>query len=221
MGVAATFEVGIIRVVTCEEPELGMHGRIVEAAYPGLSAESRCIPDQPEGIHSPETEALAIPKIIEVARTAFAKKDAILISCAEDPGIEAVRAAMLDTPVVGGGEAACALAMRYGRRVGVLGITDTAPKAYARMLKENLVGNVRPNGVHSTLDLRTPQGRESCFAAAGELKRMGAQAIALGCTGMASIGIAGEIERAAGIPVIDPVLAMGAVALFEMARRKV
>ncbi len=256
------FEVGLIRVITCDKPALGTHGRLVEHAYPGLHVESLCIPDQPEGIHSDELEAIAVPKVVALACSAFSEKGAVLVSCAEDPGVPEIRAALPHTPVIGAGEAACAMALRYGTRVGVLGITDKAPKAYVRMLgnplfdgKGNplphksapeaeerrrtddarlesegrecarqarmtgcLIANVRPCGVHTTLDPQTPKGRAACVESAHLLKRLGAEVIALGCTGMATIGIAGELENATGLPVVDPVLAMGAFAAFEAAK---
>ena len=39
------------------------------------------------------------------------------------------------------------------------------------------------------------------------------------CTGLATIGIARELEEATGLPVIDPVLAEGLFAYFESVRR--
>ena len=238
----ARLNAGLIRVITCEEPALGVHARLLEAAYPSLCIESRCIPGQPEGIHSHEMELEAVPKIVALACESFADKDVILVSCAEDPGAPEIRAALPRTPVIGAGEAACAMALRYGRRVGVLGITDVAPKAYIRMLGEPLfdengariadedttqtagngclIANIRPHGVHSTLDLQTPEGRTACIEGARLLRRLGSEVIALGCTGMATIGIARELEDATGLPVVDPVLAMGAFAAFEAAKRR-
>lgn len=237
----ARLNAGLIRVITCEEPALGVHARLLEAAYPSLCIESRCIPGQPEGIHSHEMELEAVPKIVALACESFADKDVILVSCAEDPGAPEIRAALPRTPVIGAGEAACAMALRYGSRVGVLGITDVAPKAYLRMLGEplfdgegaplsddslqdagygRLVANVRPRGVHTTLDLQTLEGRAACIEGARLLKRLGSEVIALGCTGMATIGIARELEEATGLPVVDPVLAMGAFAAFEAAKRR-
>ena len=51
------------------------------------------------------------------------------------------------------------------------------------------------------------------------LKEKGAEVIALACTGLATIGIARELEEATGLPVIDPVLAEGRFAYFESVRR--
>ena len=52
-----------------------------------------------------------------------------------------------------------------------------------------------------------------------KLKEQGADVLALACTGMATIGIAKELEEAAGIPVIDPVMAEGLFAYFEYLKK--
>ena len=215
------FTVGVIRVLTSDDPEfVGMHGRFIEEHYPGIRCVSKCIPDQPEGIHSHELERIAVPKVVETAKS-FEDVDMIIVSCADDPGVPEVRKALPGIPVTGGGETTAALALRYGEKIAVLGIVDYAPKAYLRMITpEKLVAVGRPEGVNSTLDLMTPEGRESCFRKARELKEMGAEVIALGCTGLATIGIARDLEKDLGIPVIDPVLAEGLFAYFEAVRRQ-
>lgn len=213
------FQIGLIRVLTTEDEELlNRHGKTIMEKYPMLEVESRCIPDQYEGIHSHELERLAVPKIVALAKE-FRDKDMILVSCADDPGVAEVREALPGMLVTGGGETTVALATRYGKKIGLLGIVEYAPKAYVRMIPDKLVGNIKPDGVNSTLDLMTPEGRKNCLKAAMDLKNMGAEVIALGCTGLATIGIAREIEEVTGIPVIDPVLAQGAFAAFEAAKR--
>ena len=215
------FTVGVIRVLTSDDPEfVGMHGRIIEEHYPGIRCVSKCIPDQPEGIHSHELEQIAVPKIVETAKS-FEDVDMIIVSCADDPGVPEVRKALPGIPVTGGGETTAALSLRYGEKVAVLGIVDYAPKAYLRMIApDKLVAVGRPDGVNSTLDLMTPEGRESCFRKGRELKEMGAEVIALGCTGLTTIGIARDLEKELGIPVIDPVLAEGLFAYFEAVRKQ-
>lgn len=215
------FTVGVIRVLTSDDPEfVGMHGRIIEEHYPGIRCISKCIPDQPEGIHSHELEQIAVPKIVETAKS-FEDVDMIIVSCADDPGVPEVRKALPGMPVTGGGETTAALSLRYGEKVAVLGIVDYAPKAYLRMIApDKLVAVGRPEGVNSTLDLMTPEGRESCFRKGRELKEMGAEVIALGCTGLTTIGIAQDLEKELGIPVIDPVLAEGLFAYFEAVRKQ-
>lgn len=214
------FHVGIIRVITSDNQEfIDQHGKVIEALFPSIVCESKCIPDQPEGIHSRELHALAVPKILKTAES-FDHVDMFLVSCADDPGVEQLRKRFPNIPVTGGGESTAALASKYGEKIAVLGITDYLPPAYARMMPEKIIACGKPKGVDSTLDLLTEAGRASCFEKVLEFKKLGAQVIALACTGLTTIGIAQELEAAAGLPVIDPVLAQGTFAYFEMLRRR-
>ena len=123
------FRVGLIRVLTSDDPHfVDMHGQIIMDHFPGIQVESRCIPDQWEGIHSHELELIAVPKIVELAKT-FQDKDMIIVSCADDPGVAEIREALPHMSVTGGGETTVALAGKYGEKIGLLGITDYAPKS--------------------------------------------------------------------------------------------
>jgi len=212
------WQVGLIRVVTLSDRDMAeLHGRLIMEMFPALEVETRCIPDQPEGIHDPESKAMAVPKIIEVAK-AFKDKDVIIVSCADDPGVKELRR-ILTIPVVGAGSSVCALAMRCGPRTGVLGITDYAPPPYVDMFGDRLVNLGRPQGVNNTLDLLTDQGQEAVRKLGMQLKEAGAQSIALACTGMSTIGITKPLEEYLGIPVIDPVTAEGLFAYYECIQR--
>ena len=50
-------------------------------------------------------------------------------------------------------------------------------------------------------------------------KKIGADVIALSCTGMSSIQIAPSLERETGLPVLDPVMCEGLMTLFELIRK--
>ncbi|GAA0794710.1 aspartate/glutamate racemase family protein [Faecalicatena orotica] len=213
-----TFKVGLIRVLTTEDQEVLLaHGKTIMEIFPGIEVETKCIPDQYEGIHSEELCRIAIPKIVETAKT-FQDADMLIVSCADDPGVEEIRKEIPGIPVTGGGETTAALALKYGEKIGVLGITDYAPAAYRRLLYGKMILG-KPDGVDSTLDLLTPEGRASTLKKGMELKEQGAQVIALACTGLGTIGIAGELEETTGLPVIDPVIAEGLFAYFEKVRR--
>ena len=181
-----------------------------------MKEETKCIPDQPEGIHSPELCEIAVPKIVETAKS-FQNVDMLIVSCADDPGVRQIRKAMPGMPVTGGGETTVALALRYGEKVGVLGITEYAPDAYRRLLAGKMILE-KPKGVDSTLDLMTPEGRKQVIASGMRLKEKGAEVIALACTGLATIGAAQELEDVTGLPVIDPVMAEGLFAYYESIR---
>lgn len=212
------FKIGLIRVLTTEDQEvLQAHGKLIMENFPGLEVETKCIPDQWEGIHSEELGRIAVPKIVALAKS-FDDVDMLLVSCADDPGVEEIRKEIPDIPVTGGGETTVALALKYGERIGVLGITDYAPAAYRRMIPDQMILG-KPDCVNSTLDLMTPKGRAAMIEEGLRLKKEGAQVIALACTGLATIGIAKELEETVGIPVIDPVLAEGLFAYFESIRR--
>ena len=96
------WKAGLIRVVTLADDSLtNIHGEIIMKKFPCLQIETKCIPDQPEGIHSPETKAAAIPKIIELAKT-FKDIDALILSCADDPAVPELKE-QFDIPVIGAG----------------------------------------------------------------------------------------------------------------------
>ena len=208
------FKVGLIRVLTTDDEQiLYSHQNQLMEKFPDLEIETKCIPDQPEGIHSKELEAAAVPKILKTAEL-FDAPDMLIVSCADDPGVKELREKYPDIPITGGGETTVALAMRYGEKIGILGITDYLPKAYGRIPEENRIA-AKPSGVESTLDLLTSQGWEDALKAGDWIKSKGAQVIALACTGFATIGLAGELEKRTGLPVIDPVMAEGLFAHYE------
>lgn len=214
-----TFRVGVIRVITLpDQAQAEIHGRLMEQYVPALKTFTVCIPDQPEGIHSLELKAQAVPKIIKAAR-AFEDADAVVVSCADDPAVEELREE-LDIPVIGAGSSVAAMAGRYGAHPGILGITDYAPEPYARIFGDRLINLGTPEGVNGTLDLMTDKGRESVIRKALELRAAGASSIALSCTGMSTIGISDLLMRTCGIPVIDPVLAESVCTYFECLRTK-
>ena len=212
------YRIGIIRLFTTSDSRLlEAHGVLLEKYFPQFNTVSRCIPDQFTGVYDAETIALAVPKVIALGREMAGEFDAIIVSCAEDPGV-AELLEYVNIPVIGAGEATAFLAMKYGNIFGVLGITDEPPPAYKKYLK-NIVGIHRPKNVHNTLDLMTDEGRKAVFEAAISIRDAGAEVIAMSCTGIGALQICEEIEAHCGIPVIDPIKAMGMITYFECLRR--
>ena len=213
------FKVGLIRVLTTEDRELlNLHGKLLEQYYPMLEVESRCIPDQPEGIHDDATMASGEPKVVELAKQMWQEGfEAVIVSCAGDPGVAQARKEV-PIPVIGAGESTAAISLYYGSRPAALGITEEVPAGYQRAFGDKLVASGRGKGVESTLDLMTPQGYAATAEAARELKGLGADVIALSCTGMSTIQIAPALEKDLGIPVLDPVMCEGLMTLFQLLR---
>lgn len=209
---------GIIRVITLENPEdANQHGERIERRY-GLPTLSACIPDQPEGVHDERTEAIAIPKIIQLAKELESRGClAIGISCAADPALEECRQAV-KVPVLGAGSCAAHLGLSSAAKLGVLTILEETPPLIRSILGGAYVGMERPEGVVTTLDLRTPAGREAAFRAAARLAERGAEGIVLACTGFASIGFAAELKERYGLAAFDPIDSLGAAAAVFLAR---
>ncbi len=205
-------QVGLIRVLTTEfEGMLRMHGDLVMSSFPGLNVISQCIPDQPDGIHDEETELIATPKVLELAADMERRgMEAVIISCAGDPGVDTL-AKTLKIPVIGAGRAVASAARSLELPVGVLGLTKIVPEGIRRILGDYLVADTVPEGVESTLDLMTGQGKAAVIEAGRFLKSKGSRALALACTGMSTIGIATALAMELGMPVIDPVKAEGAM----------
>lgn len=204
-------KVGLIRVLTTDDKELlNLHGKMIMEWFPGLDVRSDCIPDQPEGVHDDETEALAIPKVVVLAeRMERDGAEAIIVSCAGDPGV-ADSVGKITVPVIGAGRAAAHMACLLNRPVGVLGITEAVPAAVADILGERMVADGVPEGVVSTLDLMKPEGMAATVAAGRALLERGAKCLVLACTGLSTIGAAAVLRRELGVPVIDPVRAEAA-----------
>jgi Asp/Glu/hydantoin racemase len=210
-----TIRLGLIRVLTTSDDKtLNAHARLLQSCFDNFDIETRCIQDQPEGIHDTETETMAVPKIVDLAKEFERKgKDVIFISCAADPGVEEARE-LLKIPVIGAGSACASVALSLGSRIGVLGITEEVPEVMAGILREKLVCSVKPEGVNTTLDLLSEKGREEALKAATFLKGKGCDTIAFACTGMSTIGICKDLWEIGGIRVVDAVLAAGTLISF-------
>ena len=210
------YRVGLIRVLTTtDEALLQSHGTLLRQYFPMLDVQSRCLPDQPEGIHDEATMAAGVPKVVAMAREMWEEGfEAVIVSCAGDPGVEEARRE-LPIPVIGAGESTAALSLFYGKAPALLGITDDVPDGYRRILGGRIISNARGEGVESVLDLMTPEGYSATVK-----QELGADVIALSCTGMSTLQIASALENATGLPVLDPVLCAGMMTWFELLRRE-
>jgi len=208
--------IGLIRVITLKNRDLiEAHGKIIEKHFPGLRVISKCIDDQPYGIYDDESERKAIPKIIEVGKELIRMNvDALIVSCAADPGVRELRE-IVHVPVIGAGSASACLALGISNRIGVLTLTGETPRVIREILGNNLVAEASPQGVKTTLDLMRKENEKYIFEAAIQLKREKCNIILLACTGFSTIGISSKIHKLTGIPVVDPVTAAGLFAWYS------
>ena len=211
--------VGLIRVLTTHEREkLNAHGKLLEKVYPALTVHSVCIPDQPAGIYDRATEERAIPGVITCGKQlADSGCNAIVVSCANDPGVAQLRTT-LSIPIIGAGSAAACVARSLADRVGVIGITDSPPPVIKDILGSSLVAAKRPAGVATTLDLTGGRMLEATTLVAVQLREAGARALVLACTGFSTMQIVQPLQETVRIPVIDPILAAGCIVLEATGR---
>lgn len=210
-------KLGIIRVLTTGDAALlNQHGAAIREAF-GVESISRCIPDQPRGVFSEATHALAAPKVAELAEEMARNDgvDAIVLSCAADPGLAAA-GARARVPVHGAGSSAARAALALGRRVGVLDLTRETPAAVTDVLGERMIAAVVPEGVSETRHLLTPEGRAAAVEGARRLVSDGADVIMFACTGMTTIGLRSILaEDGVDVPVVDAVLAAAQAAIHD------
>jgi Asp/Glu/hydantoin racemase len=214
------YKVGLIRVVSItDENILNIHGRIIERLFPEIKVISRSIEDQPEGIYDKETEKKAIPKILRIAEE-FEKEgmDAVIISCAADPGVREARA-KLKIPVIGAGSAVASLALGYGERIGVLNLNEETPEIIRELLGSHLIAEEYPKNVRTTLDLMSDKGLEEALKALKRLLERNVDVVVLGCTGYSTIGFIKHVRKITSKIVIDPVMAAGVLTYSLLKKR--
>jgi len=209
-------KVGLVRVLTLHDEEaLNIHGKLIEEKFPGLHVISRCIEGFPKGLYNFEIEKEAIPHIIRLI-SEFEKEGvkAIIVSCADDPGVEEARK-IVKVPVIGAGTAAALVALVYGDRIGVLGITDEIPRPIKRILSDKIVGYEKPHNITNTLDIE--KNRDEIIKSAKKLMDLNIDALVLACTGYSTTRTSDILKRVIDIPIIDPVIASGLLTYYLVA----
>ena len=174
------------------------------AAPAGVEIEARTNRAGPPAIQGEEDGAAALPGLFaEIA--AAGPTDAIVIACFDDTGLAEARARSA-CPVLGIGQAAYLAAALLGRRFSVVTtLAVSVPILEANLEAYGLAGGcarVRASGV-PVLEVEAA-GDAIAAEAARAIEEDRAEAIVLGCAGMA-----GLTERLAGlpVPVIDGVTA--------------
>jgi allantoin racemase len=188
-----------------------MTGTIAAAARavaaPGTEISAVTSSMGPASIEGFYDEAFAVPGLIQALLSA-PDADAGIIACFDDTGLDAARS-VAPFPVVGICEAALVTAGQIAKRIAVV---TTLPRSIVPI--EELVrrygfaerASVTACNV-AVLDLEKPgSGAEQKLEA--EIARAldkGAEAIVLGCAGMADLAL--SLSRTFGVPVIDGVAA--------------
>ena len=194
--------------------KIGEAARRVAAPTTRITAVSPA--DGPPSIEGYYDEAFSVPGLLAELRRAGEAADAAIVACFDDTGLDAART-IFDGPVVGIGEAAFHMASLVA---GTFTVVTTLSRSIAA-IEHNLVRyglaarcrRVRASEV-PVLALEEP-GSEARRKISEEIARAlaedRAEAIVLGCAGMADLAAALSEEH--GVPVLDGVAA--AVKLAE------
>ncbi|WP_276199234.1 aspartate/glutamate racemase family protein [Chelatococcus sp. XZ-Ab1] len=178
------------------------------AAGPSTVIEAVTSAMGPASIEGYYDEALAVPGLLaEIARGERAGAAAAVIACFDDTGLDAARA-MAAIPVIGICEAALSLASFLARRFSVVTMSERSLVPITELVRRYGMeprARVRALGV-PVLDLED-RSSDAVAALRGEitraLKEDHAEAIVLGCAGMADLAAA--LQGEFGIPVVDGV----------------
>lgn len=206
-------KVGLIRVLTVTDPaEYDSQAKLLRGCYPQLDVVTKILEGQPRGVYDDESLKEAEPKVVRAAEELDAAGVAVIVvSCAEDPGVELAKR-RIGVPVIGAGTAGALVARAYSRPVGVLTLNGTVSPPVRDILGGLITGVARPEGVQTALDLRTPGGMRGIEAAGARLKDLGCKVVLLGCTGMTALGVSAKLTKDLGLPVVDPLMSAGAIA---------
>ena len=208
-----TIRILVINGNTMEAMSDGIDREARDAASPGVEAVTVTPETGPMTIECFYDDYLAIPGILKEILKHEDDFDAFVIACWGDPGIEAARE-ITAKPVVGIAEASMyvcnMIAAKWAVATVLHRIKDFINKA---VIKTGFsIGPAeRCIGVFTT-DLTVADTEHLRDAACNTLEdagrkaiAMGAEAIALGCAGMAGLDV--DLERRLGIPVVDSVRA--------------
>jgi len=166
-----------------------------------------CLSHGPESLESAVDEALVGPPLLaEAIRAEHDGFDAIVIDCAMDIGLKAIRE-RVSIPVTSAAQASYLIALGLGDRFSVITMIEPATHLINDLLRRygltERVASVRFADV-PVLGLLDTDTAAQAIAEASRLaiKQDGADVIVLGCTGMSPV--ARRLQDLLQIPVIDP-----------------
>ena len=169
-----------------------------------------CLAEGPLSLEGGVDEALIGPSLLSQAKKAQQEGyDAIVIDCAMDPGVRALRE-LVDLPVTSALESALLFALGLGDKISVVTVLENT----ARVIKDRIrayefqgrVASVRFANV-PVLDLENKDRAAQAILreARKAIDEDGADVIVLGCTGMSPV--AEFLQQELPVPVVDPAAA--------------
>ena len=169
----------------------------------------------PIGIETQEhVESVTLP-LQRMVKAASPDVAAFVIACYSDPGLHVCREAT-DRPVFGINEAGVLTALARGERFGVIAIKQRSIRRHVRYMRQmgllDRLAGERPLDMSVAETATGERTIERMIAVGRDLRDLdGADVVVMGCAGMARHRE--PLERALGVPVIDPTQAAAAMAL--------
>src|SRR5436190_13127246 len=181
----------------------------------GPAIECVTLTDGPPGIETQQHVDGVVAPLLKLVRDRESKYAAFVIACYSDPGLHSVREATRK-PVLGIAECGILTALTLGQKFGVLAILEKSIPRHLRYIgalgvMDRLAAELAIGlGVAEIADENRALGR---MAEVGNTLREahGANVIVMGCAGMARYRKA--LQRAVGIPVVEPTQAAVTMAI--------
>jgi allantoin racemase len=169
----------------------------------------------PKYIEGYKDEAFVAPIIVERLFNLKNQYDIFVIACHGDPGLDAAREATYPKKVVGIGEASMLAACAVARCFGVITLhSSLVPKKWHQVHSYGLGDRcvaIEPTEKGVLDSLEYPNEILPYLDAAKRAISKGAQAIVLGCAGMAHLAKTLSLELE--VPVLDPVYSAVSISL--------
>lgn len=184
-------------------------------ADPGTDVEVVKLAKGPTSIETFHDVVYAGPEILRRVREKSDSVDAIMINCFADPALDAARE-LTDKVVLGPAETSMSVALHLGAKFSVISVLpNTASWVRWQATKLGIASRLASAiGLDiSVLDLKKDPkqtAREIAKAAKVAIERDEAEAIVLGCTGMAAVAQA--VREQLPVPLVEP-----AAMTFKMA----
>lgn len=200
--------------LTAGPDEVERRGKFL-SAHTGKGFETTIQPTQSgrASIESDLDTVLAGPQIVEgIVAAEAAGASAAIIGCFGDPVLEAVRESV-DIPVIAPGESAMTLALHLGYRFSIISpMAEGSARSDARVRELGLSSRyASTRGVGIAVADLAGGNSDPLEAIIGAGRRCveedGADVLLLGCMSMAFLGMTPDIEKALGVPVVNPVIA--------------
>ena len=179
----------------------------------GPAIECLTLAEGPFGIESQvDADSVVLPLVKLVQGRPDAS--AFVIACYSDPGIDSCRS-VAKVPVFGIQESGLLTALTRGDRVGVIAVAEPSIRRHMRYMRRmgvlERVAGERPLNMTVDETARGNRTLERLVEVGGQLIGDGANALVLGCAGMARHRA--PLQAALGVPVIEPTQAAVAMAL--------